>query len=208
MNSASDSLLAIDSSEIYIQMLLFAIRVHTKDENGQLEVLERCKRIKGVNGKHFLRMACYASREDSERVEVPMLAFRSALKLILGEVNPDYASAALVMRKLITLSDIMDKDGREARRVYEECRGVLVGLPPGAYPKDEVRWLVSTAWNRAYRQVRSNKPEDARYWMNIALELLRFAPFMSGYEETMRKGLEELEKANIIGVEQSSPMEE
>ena len=84
----------------------------------------------------------------------------------------------------------------------QEVNQLLVGLSAGQYPKDEVSWLVSTAWNRAAFHVRFSHSAEAEKWMRVALSLLQHAPQMENKRQMMTSALDDLLSSRKADIEE------
>ncbi|XP_024540453.1 TPR repeat-containing protein ZIP4 [Selaginella moellendorffii] len=182
------------STDFYMNLLAFDLKGKMKEYKEQLEIMYRCASLPGFKPDYFFKMAMHACNGDGSNTEVPIAAFKSCLNLLLSSAAPDYKRAAVIMRKLIVLSDQRNKDGPEVLKLYREAKHMLLGLQNGVYPSEEIQWLVSTAWNRAALQVKLSRLPGAEQWMNIALELLSHAPAMEPQRQGMVDSLNEVMK--------------
>lgn len=124
-------------------------------------------------------------------------AFEACLNLTLASPNPDYALVAATIRKMITLADTVRRDSPKAMSLYKQAHQILLGLGIGVYPKEEVQWLVSTAWNRASLHVKFNRYSVAEKWMNLALDMLQHAPSMENVRSVMLENLSSVLKRKV-----------
>lgn len=142
-----------------------------KDFDTMAEVVNQCKSMQGMSADHFLRLAFDCGDETEKAREISSSILKTCLLRILSLAKPDYSTVALVIRKLIQLADASDKDGEEVLAFYSESAKLLVGLDPNTYPRDELQWLVATAWNRAPFLIKFKRLEEAEKWMKVAIEL-------------------------------------
>ncbi|KAJ7563573.1 hypothetical protein O6H91_03G115400 [Diphasiastrum complanatum] len=179
---------------VHWNLLAFDLKGKTGDHKGQLEILHHCSSLPGFKPDYFFKMALHASSERTGSPEVAAAAFRSCLNLLLGSASPDYTRIALILRKLIGLADLRKKDGQEVLKLYNEANNILLGLSMDSYPKEEVQWLVSTAWNRAALHLKLLHLSDAQKWMELALDLLKHAPAMEVHRPAMVESLSDVLK--------------
>lgn len=193
---------ANNNSEIHLSLLGFELKSRAKDFKSQIDILHHCASLPGFQAKYFLNMAQQASQASAgvESNNVVITAYRLALKNILITPSPDYKVVALIVRKLITLTDQQCKDGSDVMVVYKHAKEILAGLDPGEYPHEELQWLVATSWNRAGLQVKFLRFSVAEPWMEMALELANYDPHMENRKLSMIESLAEVRQSKQSSV--------
>ena len=184
------------AADIYLLLMSFDAKCRQKDSKGLLELLQGCSSLPGLKAEHYFQMGVSAGSGDNVQLDVAGMAFRSGLLLLLQQPSPDYKLIAAIFRKLIGIADLQHRDGPKVLSLYKEAVNALIGLPEGKYPKDELCWLVATAWNRAPILCRFKREDEAKVWMNVALELLEHVPSMASSKAMMQDALRELESGN------------
>ncbi|KAI5071272.1 hypothetical protein GOP47_0013523 [Adiantum capillus-veneris] len=187
VRSKSKSAASIDNTEIYLNLLSFEVKRRMKDHKAQMEILCRCSTLTGFQPKLFYSMGMCGG--DCQDVEVSMAAFEAGLNLTLTSPKPDYALVAATIRRMITVADTVRRDSPRAMSIYKQAHQILLDLDAGVYPKEEVQWLISTAWNRASLHVKFNRFSLAENWMNLALDMLKHAPTMENFRAVMLDNL-------------------
>ncbi|MCO5600500.1 hypothetical protein L7F22_054613 [Adiantum nelumboides] len=176
-----------DNTEIYLNLLSFEVKRRMKDNKAQMEIICRCSTLPGFQPNLFYSMGMCGG--DSQDVEVSTAALEACLNLTLASSKPDYALVAATIRRMITVADTVRRDSPRAMNLYKQAHQILLGLDTGVYPKEEVQWLISTAWNRASLHVRFNRYSLAEKWMNLALDMLKHAPAMENFRTVMLDNL-------------------
>eukprot|EP00850_Spirogloea_muscicola_P019262 SM000187S03879 [mRNA] locus=s187:161324:165401:+ [translate_table: standard] len=177
-------------ANLFMMMLLFDVHGRNNDHKAQLAILKKCEGLPKMKAEFLLQLGEQARGKDKEKVEVALTAFRMALIITLTSATPDYGLTAMLIRKMIQLADLQQKDGPDVLVLYEESRKILASLPAGEYSKEEAQWLVATSWNRASSLLVSGRKEEAAAWMQAAVELLEFAPSISSCKQDMLESLE------------------
>lgn len=103
-----------------------------------------------------------------------------------GELSPPMDTLAETVRRLYELST---ED--EALGLLAEVAGLIRAPESPAYPRREISWLVSTAWNRGCRHVKFLKPGEAVRFMEAALSLMDLC---EDFRERQKEMKEELQK--------------
>eukprot|EP00850_Spirogloea_muscicola_P014959 SM000111S18782 [mRNA] locus=s111:143568:147638:- [translate_table: standard] len=181
-------------ANLFMMMLLFDVHGRNNDHKVQLAILKKCEGLPKMKAEFLLQLGEQARGKDKDKAEVALTAFRMALTITLTSATPDYGLTAMLIRKMIQLADLQQKDGPDVLELYEESRKILASLPAGEYPKEEAQWLVATSWNRASSLLVSGRKEEAAAWMQAAVELLEYAPSISSCKQDM---LESLERVNM-----------
>jgi hypothetical protein len=122
-------------------------------------------------------------------------ALRICLQLHLSAPLIDYPTCAKLYRKLICLHP--QKEGREVLPYFEQALNLLqrLGDKDTPYPQDELRWLVTRAWNSGAYRYRSGEVEEAERWMGLAFKFLHYytakadieTEMMSSYSKVLEK---------------------
>ena len=181
------------AADVYLLLMSFDAKCRLRDSKGLLELLQGCSSLPGLKAEHFFQMGVSASSGGNVQLDVAGMAFRSGLLLLLQQPSPDYKLVAAIFRKLIEIADLQHRDGPKVLSLYKEAVNTLIGLPTSKYPKDELCWLVATAWNRAPILCRFKRGDEAKVWMNVALELLEHVPSMAAKKTMMQDALRDLE---------------
>ncbi|KAH7300313.1 hypothetical protein KP509_24G056000 [Ceratopteris richardii] len=187
IKSKSESDETNDITEIHLNLLSFEAKRRMQDKKAQLEIICHCSTLPGFQPKLFYSMGI--SDGGNKDVEVSMAAFEACLNSTLASPKPDYALVAATIRKMITITDTFQRDSSKAMNLYKQAHQILLGLDIGVYPKEEVQWLISTAWNRASLHVKFNRFTLAETWMNLALDMLKHAPTMDNFRTVMLDNL-------------------
>ncbi|GJP70589.1 hypothetical protein CLOP_g1512 [Closterium sp. NIES-67] len=193
-----------DTSGTFFQLLMFDVKGRQKDCKGQQEIIERCRAMPGFKAEHFFQMGLHSARDCADST-VASAAFSAGLHMMMTSKSPDYRVVAAMYRKLISLADIQTKDGVQVYDLYMEAHQLLIGLPAESYPRDELHWLISTAWNRAPILARFRRFEEAEKWMKLAMKLAERAPSMESSRLMMSDAVAEVE---LMKNQESNPMEE
>ncbi|OAE23424.1 hypothetical protein AXG93_961s1180 [Marchantia polymorpha subsp. ruderalis] len=175
--------------EVYMALISFDIKGRVKDHKAQLEILYQCGTLSGFKAEHYLMMADYATNESHPRIEAATTALRMALKFMLSLPAPDFKLVAMTVRKQIKILDQQNKDGPEVLVIYRQSKEILANSSAGDYPPDEVQWLVATSWNRAGLHLKFQRFTQAETWMEVAIDLLKYAPQMESRNSIMVEGL-------------------
>ncbi|MCO5607943.1 hypothetical protein L7F22_062145 [Adiantum nelumboides] len=176
-----------DNTEIYLNLLTFEVKRRMKDNKAQMEIICRCSTLPGFQPNLFYSMGMCGG--DSQDVEVSMAALEACLNFTLASSKPDYALVAATIRRMIAVADTVRRDSPRAMNIYKQAHQILLGQDTGVYPKEEVQWLISTAWNRASLHVRFNRYSLAEKWMNLALDMLKHAPALENFRTVMLDNL-------------------
>lgn len=153
----------------------------------QLHLVKNFASSKSCNPKHLLQIGLTASEGPRSNPEVATYALNACLSILLDSHSPDYASVALIIRKLICLCAIHkgDTDDDAVYGMYTQAYRIMVGLKEDEYPVEEGKWLAMTAWNRAALPVRMGNVSGAMKWMKVGLELAGKVPGMQTYRSCM-----------------------
>ncbi|VFQ69739.1 unnamed protein product [Cuscuta campestris] len=155
----------------------------------QLLLIKQYVNSKTSTPDHLLQIGLDASQGPRSNQEVASFVLNTCLSALLAAPLPDYATVALVLRKLISLGTVWKGDTRDdsVMEMYRQAYRIMVGLKEGEYPVEEAKWLSMTAWNRAAVPVRLGHTETAKKWMGMGLELARMVPGMQAYISCMEE---------------------
>ncbi|CAN4093065.1 unnamed protein product [Withania somnifera] len=176
-----------------------AFYLHSRlDDTGsqQLLLIKRFADSKCSNPKHLLQIGIEASQGPSSNHKVAIFALSTCLSTLLALPSTDYASVALILRKLVSLRSIhgVDTNDDATMEAYKQAYRIMVGLKEGEYPVEEAKWLAMTAWNRAAVPVRMGHMDEAKRWMSMGLELAKKVPGMLTYRSCMEDFIAGFEK--------------
>ncbi len=71
----------------------------------------------------------------------------------------------------------------EKLSLLQDARKLLSSLQPGAYPRRELAWLLTTAWNRGCHHAKYRRLPEAQQFMEAALSLVEFCPEYQARQE-------------------------
>lgn len=63
--------------------------------------------------------------------------------------------------------------------LFKEAKDILAGIQRSDYPRQEVDWLVGTAWNRGVHHAKLSRVQEASSWMQVALGLVHYSSLES-----------------------------
>lgn len=153
----------------------------------QIQLVKNFAISKCCNPNHLLQIALEASQGPRSNHEVATFALNTCLTALLASPSPDYRTAALILRKLISIGTIYegDSDDNSIMEMYKQAYRIMVGLKEGEYPIEEAKWLATTAWNRAALPIKMGQFESAKKWMSIALDVVMKVPGLHMYRSCM-----------------------
>ncbi|EFN50881.1 hypothetical protein CHLNCDRAFT_141680 [Chlorella variabilis] len=192
-------------ADVYLLLLDFKLCLLGGDVAGQLQALARARALPAFGAHHF-GMAAALARGGSRSgggggsgrglgtgpaplppssPEVCRAAEAARLHRLTQDTPLDYAAAAAALRRLVELSPGDD----ERLELLGEAAGLLSAAPPGAYPPQELRWLVTTAWNRGAVHARFGRPAEAGQYQRWAASALRHSAELAGEYQARGCGL-------------------
>ncbi|KAL2635546.1 hypothetical protein R1flu_007025 [Riccia fluitans] len=181
---------AVDQTlEAQLALLSFEVKGRAKDHKAQLEILYHCGTLSEFKADYYLRMANSASKKEEPCLDVATTAIRLALKFMLSSSSPDYKLIAVALRTQIKLLDQQKKDGPEVLAVYRQSKDIVGSLSGGEYPEDEAQWLTASSWNRAGLCLKFQRYTEAEAWMEVAVDLVKYAPQLDQRKTAMLDGL-------------------
>ncbi|KAG6557516.1 hypothetical protein Mapa_000790 [Marchantia paleacea] len=183
--------------EVHTALLSFDLKGRVKDYKAQLEILYQCGTLSGFKAEYYLMMADYATKDSHPCFDVATTALRMALKFMLSLPAPDYKLVATTVRKQIKILDQQNKDGPEVLVMYRQSKEIVANSSEGDYPPDEVQWLVATSWNRSGLHLKFLRYTQAETWMEVALDLLKYAPQLESRKAAMVEGLNHVRQKRI-----------
>ena len=203
-----------DTIEAHLSLISFEVKRRLKDYKAQLDIIRHCSTLPGFHPKYFFSMGSTAynneasekNQSNNDNYEVAMAAFDAGLNITLSSPLPDYGLVSATIRTLINLGDSKQRDGPKVMSFYRQAHQILLGLGADVYPKEEIQWLISTAWNRGSLHARFSRFTMAEKWMNLALDMLKhIAPAMEAYRPLMMENLSLVLKGKA---DEPSPMDE
>ncbi|KAL3686112.1 hypothetical protein R1sor_004134 [Riccia sorocarpa] len=186
--------------EAQLALLSFEVKGRAKDHKAQLDILYQCGALPEFKADYYLMMANSVRKEAAAEpscLDVATTAIRLALKFMLSSSSPDYNLVALTLRTQIKLLDQQKKDGPEVLAVYRQVKEIIASLSGGEYPADEAQWLVATSWNRAGLHLKFQRYGEAEAWMEVALDLVKYAPELDLRKAAMLEGLNYVRQKQI-----------
>ncbi|PRW59549.1 MFS general substrate transporter [Chlorella sorokiniana] len=180
-------------SDVFAALLDFRLACLSQDTAAQLEALERSKALPAFGAEHFAMAAavvrcCASARADAGSAgrggsqEVCRAAEAARLQRLTQQAPMDYAAVAATLRVLLELSP----SDADRLQLLGEAAGLLGAAPPGAYPAQELRWLVTTSWNRGAVHARFGRAAEAGSYQRWAAAALQHdASLVAQYQELM-----------------------
>ncbi|KAK1421769.1 hypothetical protein QVD17_24384 [Tagetes erecta] len=168
-------------------------------ESKQLLLIKNYANSKYCNTNDLLQIGLNASEGLRPNTEVATFCFNTCISLLLSSSSPNYQTVALILRKLITITNVHkcnadDDDDDGVYVMYKKAYRIMVGLKTGEYPVEEGKWLAMTAWNRAALPVRLGQMVEAKKWMDMGLELAGRVVGMDTYKSCMEDFVSAVEK--------------
>jgi hypothetical protein len=203
-----------DIIEAHLNLISFEVKRRLKDYKAQIDIIRHCSTLSGFHPKHFFSMGLTAyndgrqekNQSNSINYEIAMAAFEAGLNITLSSPMPDYVLISATLRTLITLGDSEKRDGPKVMSLYRQAHQILLGLAPDVYPKEEIQWLISTAWNRGSLHARFSRFSMAEKWMDLALDMLKHSgAAMEAYRPLMMENLSLVLKGKS---DEPTPMDE
>ncbi|KAK4778760.1 hypothetical protein SAY86_006288 [Trapa natans] len=184
--------------EFHILYTLNSYEIYGKMNNkkSQQLIVEKFASSKTCTPAYLLQLGLTACQGPRPNHEVAFFALNQCLSELLSSPLPDYTTAALVMRKLITITSTHkgDTDDDAVYNLYKQAYRIIVGLKGGEFPAEEGKWLATTAWNRAAIPIRLGHFDSANKWMKVGLELAGLVPGMETYKACMEDFVNGLDK--------------
>ncbi|KAI7839840.1 hypothetical protein COHA_006425 [Chlorella ohadii] len=183
-------------SDVFAALLDFRLACLSQDTAAQLESLERCKALPAFGAEHFAMAAAVArgcsSGTDASTagrpggMEVCRAAEAARLQRLTQQAPMDYGAVAATLRVLLELSP----SDADRLQLLGEAAGLLGAAPLGAYPAQELRWLVTTSWNRGAVHARFGRAAEAGAYQRWAAAALQHDPGLAAqYQELMASEL-------------------
>lgn len=186
----------------------YDIQGRLNDLGSQLLIVKNFAGSKACNPTYLLQIGLNASQGPRSNHEVAAFALNECLSALLASPLPEYQSVALIVRKLIAVTNIRrgDADDDAVYGMYKQAYRIMVGLKDGEYPVEEGKWLATTAWNRAALPVRLGQVDAAKKWMSVGLELAMHVPGMESYRASMEEFVGHFEKELCVQTSGSKNM--
>ena len=74
----------------------------------------------------------------------------------------------------------------EKLSLLQDVRTLLGNQQPGMYPRRELAWLLTSAWNRGCHHAKYRRLREAQQFMEAALSLVEFCPEYQSREQVGR----------------------
>ena len=99
-------------------------------------------------------------------------------------VKPELIGPPEILVDLQTIRSVMElSSDAEKLSLLVDIRNLLSSLQPGAYPRRELAWLLTTAWNRGCHHAKYRRLQEAQQFMEAALSLVDFCPDYQARQE-------------------------
>eukprot|EP00727_Mastigamoeba_balamuthi_P009970 m51a1_g5596 putative testis-expressed sequence 11 (598) ;mRNA; r:667102-670145 len=116
----------------------------------------------------------------TRNIEACREMLRATLAAHVGQSPPSYSKCSRVLRKSIVLAG-----SRESALPLYEQAAEMVRAAGGAWPSDELQWLVSTCWNNGVMLSRLTDYARAEKWMSLAIGMTDVAKDGGNHTEEM-----------------------
>ncbi|KAL6078845.1 Testis-expressed protein 11 [Balamuthia mandrillaris] len=168
--------------------LLKLMELHARallHQKNLVEVIKSAAALEGTTAELFEMMAEICLAKESKSVPGAIESLKLCLNIILKQDPLDCAHCSKLYRKLIMLHSRDD-----SMTYYAQALSLLskVDATPSndtIIPLEELRWLITTAWNNGAYKYKLLKFEEAERWMSMAFKFLRYFPQKQDFEEEM-----------------------
>eukprot|EP00435_Cladocopium_sp_Y103_P034221 s1754_g8.t2 len=155
-------------------LLEFEVRCLLGDPEQELrKFVDMAAKAEDLGARSLLGMSKIAAATSCRR-----LAFHCLKQYLCGLVSGgvlDYKQALPAYREMLSLNSCKN----DSLPIFEGILNILGGSGNSKdpqYPKEEVKWLVATAWNTGAQFFRMQQYKWAERWMSKALALAKFCP--------------------------------
>jgi tetratricopeptide (TPR) repeat protein len=174
---------ALFDPDVSLCVLNFEVSLRRRDPNLNA-LLSRATETGGVRVTHFMVMA--ESARKRHNVETQRTCLEHALRLLLRAESRDYASIALVLRRLIHTCGSRE----EQLPHFQVMSDSLSAYSAANCPLDAelLQWYLSSSYNMAVAYFNDKELELAEKWFSMAFKFLHLAPpaLQSSREELMQ----------------------
>jgi hypothetical protein len=174
---------ALFDPDMSLCVLNFEVSLRRGDNNLNA-LLSRAAETAGVRVSHFMVMA--ESARKRHNVGTQRVCLEHALRLLLRAESREYASIALVLRRLIHTCGSREEQLPHFHAMTDALSAYSAANCP--LDADLLQWYLSSSYNMAVAYFNDKELELAEKWFAVAFKFLHFAPpvLQSSREELMQ----------------------
>ncbi|KAK7494607.1 hypothetical protein BaRGS_00014260, partial [Batillaria attramentaria] len=180
-----------------ILVLLYEFEALTKLGDARAEsVLERALVLPNPEPKLFESFAALAVEHPAHQPRLSMRALKVAIHTHLQAEEPDFTKCSKAIHSLIQQSLSCNED--EAFTYFKEMADILDKRAQGKYPRMEIVWLMTKAWNTGIRHFCCGSYTEAEKWCAMSMHLL---PHMDSLRDTYEEQMMSVYADILDGIE-------